>query len=41
MGVAYGCDLPARQKLAGLLHATFHDHERVAAAVRAAPYEYD
>jgi hypothetical protein len=41
MFVAFGSDLPALQKLAGLLHATFHDHELLAAAVRAAPYEYD
>ena len=39
--VAYGKDLEALKHLASLLHAAYHDHQRLAALVRTAPYEYD
>lgn len=41
MFVAYGKDLEALQKLAGLLHEVFHDQAKLAAAVKDAPWQWD
>lgn len=41
MFIAYSEDLTSLQKLAALLQATLQDHTKLAAAVAAAPYEYD
>ncbi len=41
MYVAYGEDLDALKALGALLHGAFHDHARLAALVKQAPWEYD
>lgn len=41
MFCAYGKDLEALQRLAGLLHGVFHDPKALEAVAKAAPWEYD
>ena len=41
MFVAYGDDLEALRAVGAILRDVFHDHARLAEAVKAAPWEYD